>query len=323
MRASKAMVSELALALIALTPLSASAALSAEAANKIAQSTRAYVYADDSWGTWLKPRVRYLARQCVQLAYKQLPSGELDKSLALSREGMAIDDVLWVTDAEKENFVIPPDYQTPLELGRVCEVLATQELKPACWPTLSGDRSPFQIGLACALTTSGTLATGVQRWATQPVSLNAEWFASRLPNSMRLPLGPGEEAQLKLAVPQVPGSEWLIAPTEIKRLEALEENARPRAVVPKKPYGEATASTATPTTPTPAVAQPAASQKPVAQPAQSVPVVLPPLPGIPKPMVPPGTAAPLVPAPPQEALPATTISRPPELKRKSPEAVAP
>ena len=291
----------------------AEAAVSLPVAKRIAAVTRAYDYPETSWGAWLKPRLRYLARQCTQLAVRELPSDELDKSLALLEAGMPMDDVLWVTEAEKSSFDVPEGYQTPINLGQVCETLATHKVRPECWATLSGSKSPYEIGLSCALTTTGTLDQGIQRWAVQAIEAPADWFASRIPSAKTLALKEGEVAQIKLTVPQVAGSGWLSPPQAVP-VQALQfERPAPieeRRIRPTK------------------VKVPAAQREKVTAVPASAPLSPPPPPtavALPLPVIPgTGTAmAPVKGAPAVEApapLPTTTVSRPPAPKKASPDS---
>jgi len=296
----------------------AEAAVSLPVAKRIAAVTRAYDYPETSWGAWLKPRLRYLARQCTQLAVRELPSDELDKSLALLEAGMPMDDVLWVTEAEKASFEVPEGYQTPVNLGQVCETLATHKVRPECWATLSGSKSPYEIGLSCALTTTGMLDQGIQRWAVQTTEAPADWFASRIPSAKTLALKEGEVAQIKLAVPQVAGSDWLSPPQAVpaqelqfERPSSLEE----RRTQPVKARASATQrEKVTVSAQAPAPAAPAPVSKPT--PPAVLPLPLPVIPGT-------GTVlAPVKGAPSADGpapLPATTVSRPPAPKKANPD----
>lgn len=285
----------------------AEAAVSLETAKRVAEVTRTYTYPDNSWGAWLKPRMRYLARQCSQLASKELPARELDKALALMSSKMEVADVLWVTEAVDENFAVPADYRTPPELSHVCELLATHKLRPGCWPTLSGEKSPYKIGLSCALVTTGTLDQGVQRFAPQPVAYREDWFANKMPRDGLLHLKVGDEAELKLVVPQVEGSEWVSPPQKEDPNADLLVKPGPSEAYGRKP------SVALPPA-LPVTAAPAKVQTIV----QPTPITVLPLPVLP--LAPGGSAAvPGVVAPAaaasQPAL-STTVSRPPELKAK-------
>lgn len=292
------------LGLVIISP--AQSAVSLATAKRVAEVTRTYAYPDNSWGAWLKPRMRYLARQCSQLASRELPTSELDKALAFMSSKMEVDDVLWVTEAVNENFAVPADYRTPGELSYVCELLATHKLRPGCWPTLSGDKSPYSVGLSCALVTTGSLEQGIQRFAPQPVAYREDWFANKMPREGLLALKPGEEAQLKLTVPQVEGSEWVSPPQkEILKAEFLAKPLDTGA-----PRSKAGAQATSPTPPISAKGHPLAPAMPVT--ALPLPV-LPPAPG--------GSAAAVpgvVVQPSAVSLPAasTTVSRPPELKVK-------
>lgn len=283
------------------------AAVSLATAKRVAEVTRTYAYPDNSWGVWLKPRLRYLARQCSQLASKELPARELDKALALMSSKMDVDDVLWVTEAVDENFAVPSDYRTPGELSHVCELLATHKLRPGCWPTLSGEKSPYKIGLSCALVTTGSLDQGIQRFAPQSIAYREDWFANKMPRDGLLALKPGEEAELKLAVPQVEGSAWVSPPQK----EDLKADLRVKSL-PQESYGrkaEAVLPQKTPVVTVPTKAQPVVQATPV----NALPLpVLPPVPGGPA-AVPGVVASTTVASPPATS---TTVSRPPELKAK-------
>ena len=286
----------------------AQAAVSLETAKRVAEVTRTYAYPDNSWGAWLKPRLRYLARQCSQLASKELPARELDKALALASAKMEVDDVLWVTEAEGEHFSVPADYRTPDELSHVCELLATHKLRPGCWPTLSGEKSPYKLGLSCALVTTGSLDQGIQRFAPQPIAYREDWFANKIPRDGLLALKAGEEAELKLAVPQVEGSEWVSPPQkEDRKADFL---AKP---VPLETHGRKAGAMLPQTLPVaavPAKVQPVVPVSPIT--ALPLPV-LPPAPGG-HAAVPGLVAQPAVATPPAAS---TTVSRPPELKAKT------
>lgn len=284
------------------------AAVSLATAKRVAEVTRTYAYPDNSWGAWLKPRMRYLARQCAQLASKEMPARELDKALALISSKMEVNDVLWVTEAVDENFAVPADYRTPTELGHVCELLATYKLRPGCWPTLSGEKSPYQIGLSCALVTAGTLDQGIQRFAPQPIGYREDWFANKMPRDGLLALKAGEEAELKLAVPQVEGSEWVSPPQkEDRKADFL---AKP---VPLETHGRKAGAMLPQTLPVAAVPAKVQPVVPVS-PITVLPLpVLPPAPGG-HAAVPGLVAQPAVATPPAAS---TTVSRPPELKAKT------
>lgn len=286
-------------------------ALSEQAAQDIARTTRLYAYSADTFGAWLQPRARYLARQCVQLAYRELPGGELEKGLALAKAGMPLDDVVWVTDATADTIEVPEDYLTPDDLSRTCDVVALRGLAPACRPVLQGERSPYALGLECALVTAGDPQAGAQPLALQRATYDASWVATKLPANGKISLEPGEEVRVRLKVPQLGGSDWLRpvkqAPGAPRREEGLE---RRRALEPGMPN------------PRPAVAVSVMAVQPAAFSVTNngaAPVTLPPLPSLPPAQVPtvPGLGTAINPTPPAVTpTPATkpsanTVSRPP------------
>lgn len=301
-------------ALLAVLYTGAATALTEQGAKEAVHATRNYPYTYDSWGAWLKPRLRYLARQCTELGYKQLPSAEIDIGVALAKAGMPTDDVVWVVDPDAELFEMPEDYQTPLELNRTCEMLALRPVAPMCWPELLGDKSPYQINVQCALTTVGEAPGDLQKFGVQSVGFNPAWFVSKVPLTGRLSLEPREEVRLVLKPPQVPESDWVrgaaIGPLTRDPLSAgslaIERRRLPEPQAPMRP--------------TPVIAPITAPVVPgvVAQPVVPPPAVVAPLPVLPAlppaaaPAVP-GLGQPYVTVTPQKRPMAnqSTVSRPP------------
>lgn len=207
----------------------AAESLSHQEAIQMATRVRDYAYPASKWGAWLKANHRMLARQCVQLGVPGASSpGEGEQA-----EETASPEETFAQGLATNPMQVPEGYKTPESLVRACRAMAAAPLRPYCWPRLQGNAAPYTPIVECALTTAGTAQTGIQLWAVQAAPRGENWIRQVEPS----PQNPTESVRIRLAVPQLPGSETVAipAPPPARRAVRAAPPPLPDIVVPGVP----------------------------------------------------------------------------------------